>query len=147
MSATCSESIHRTFPCYWRRGLGEAGDGTVARSHPERRALKEQIIKWWHYINCRWRVPGRTELSRVRLPEERLSGSERDRKDGPLTLSVSGRGGLGEETPSPTDTQINTLPVYSSSAGTQPDNKTDGMTQWGRWTEWAWSPQWSRRIC
>lgn len=75
-------------------------------------------------------MPGSAGLSRVCLPKERLSGAGRDRRDESLTLSVSWwtRGGLGKETPSPTDTQINTLPVYGKPAGTHPDKQTDRMT-------------------
>lgn len=60
-------------------------------------------------------------MSGVCLPEENLSGAKRDRRDEPLTLPVSWwmRGGLGKETPSPTATRINTLPVYGKPAGTQ----------------------------
>lgn len=46
----------------------------------------------------------------------------------------------GKETPSPTDTQINTLPVYGKPAGTHPEIKTDTMTQWLRGTGGMWSP-------
>ncbi|CAB1446526.1 unnamed protein product [Pleuronectes platessa] len=35
----------------------------------------------------------------------------------------------GKEDPSPTDTQIKTLPVCSGPAGTQPDKRTDRRTQ------------------
>lgn len=72
-------------------------------------------------------MPGSAGLSWVFLPEERLSGAGRDRRDESLTLSVSWRRrvGLGKGTPCPTDTQINTLPVYSEPAGTHPDKQTD----------------------
>lgn len=129
----------------WMEAGGGRGAGTrVAWSRLEKYALREQIRKWWCNINWWWCVPGSAGLSGVCLPKEGLSGAERDRRDESLTLSVSWwrRGGLGKETPSPTDTQINTLPVYGEPAGTHPDNQTDRVTQWERQTEWMWSP-WS----
>lgn len=70
-------------------------------------------------------MPGSAGWSRVFLPEERLSGAGRDRRDKSLTLSVSWRRKeqLGKETPSPSDIQINTLPVYGKPGGTHPDKQ------------------------
>lgn len=114
-SAMCSAThIFLSVPCYGRRlAEVEMEESEVAWSYPEKQVLREQIRKRWCNINWCWCVPESAGLSGVCFPKEGLSGAERDRLHESLTLSVSWwkRGGLGKKTPSPTDTQINTLPV------------------------------------
>lgn len=114
----------------------------VAWSHPEKQALRGEIRKWWCNINWWWCMPGTAGLSGVCLPKEMLSGAERDRQDESLTLSVSWwrRGGLGNRDHQSL-THRSTLCQSTASLLGHTNNKTDTMTQWGRQTEWVWSPR------